>query len=414
MSRISVTHALAAIAAVFVGAAVSLVALPASAAGVDTGLTFETAGPIEVSFGEEWLIVLNAEVRYEGGPNLPLGPGDGTVDVYLSGIGGAFATALAIQADGRVYVSQSSTAPLLPAGSYEVSAIYTPVPGGFYASSQTGAPLSLTVSPLEVTPRVQVGIDSAVSERPIITAGVSGSYLDRVGGAPAGTWKFDVTGPSGDVVFESELAQLQGGTDSVRVEITSKLDKGERYTVNSTFVPVAELAGGLTVSSIAPIDFQTPAGGLAETIGAAVPTPLWLALLLLVLVLALATAAIVLGVKLRARAAPALGAPALGAPGAAPEHHIPGDPTNIEVVSLEQMGLPEPATIPELGGDSGATRKLPASTTWLLSDVEPATSLPDFADAPTERIDAVVSPAEDPTELIDTSETPAGDGKADS
>ncbi len=409
MRRTSVTRALAAIAAVFVGPAVSLVALPASAAGVDTGLTFETAGPIEVSFGEEWLIVLTAEVRYEGGPNLPLGPGDGTVDVYLSGIGGAFATSLAIQADGRVYVSQSSAAPLLPAGSYEVSAIYTPVPGGFYASSQTGAPLSLTVTPLEVTPRVQVGIASAVSERPIITAGVSGSYLDSVGGAPAGTWKFDVTGPSGDVVFESELAQLQGGTDSVRVEMTSKLDKGERYTVNSTFVPVAELAGGLTVSSIAPIDFQTPADGLADTISAAVPTPLWLALLLLVLVLALATAAIVLGVKLRGRAALAL-----VAPGAASEQRIPGDPTNIEVVSLEQMGLPEPATIPELGGDSGATRKLPASTTWLLSDVEPATSLPDFADAPTERIDAVVSPAEDPTELIDTSETPTGDGKADS
>ncbi len=387
----------------------SLVALPASAAGVDTGLTFETAGPIEVSFGEEWLIVLNAEVRYEGGPNLPLGPGDGTVDVYLSGIGGAFATSLAIQADGRVYVSQSSTAPLLAAGSYEVSAIYNPVPGGFYASSQTGSPFSLTVTPLEVVPSVQVGIDSAVSERPIITANVSGSYLDSTGGAPAGTWKFDVTGPSGDVVFESERAQLQGGTDSVRVEITAKLDKGERYTVNSTFVPVAELAGGLTVSAISPIDFNTPAGGLGDTIGAAVPTPLWLALLLLALVLALATAAIVLGVKLRGRAGPTP-----DATGAESERRIPGDPTNVEVVSPEQMGLPEPATIPELGGDTGATRKLPTSTTWLLSDVEPATSLPDFADAPTERIDAVVIPADDSTELIDTSETPAGDGKADS
>jgi len=409
MIRRSVTRGIAVIGAVLVGAAMSFVALPASAAGVDTGLTFETAGPIEVSFGEEWLIVLNAEVRYEGGPNLPLGPGDGTVDVYFSGIGGAFATSLAIQADGRVYVSQSSTAPLLGAGSYEVSAIYNPVPGGFYASSQTGSPFSLTVTPLEVAPRVQVGIDSAVSERPIITANVSGSYLDSTGGAPAGTWKFDVTGPSGDVVFESERAQLQGGTDSVRVEIIAKLDKGERYTVNSTFVPVAELAGGLTVSAISPIDFNTPAGGLGDTIGAAVPTPLWLALLLLALVLALATAAIVLGVKLRGRAGPTP-----DATGAESERRIPGDPTNVEVVSPEQMGLPEPATIPELGGDTGATRKLPTSTTWLLSDVEPATSLPDFADAPTERIDAVVSPADDSTELIDTSETPAGDGKADS
>ena len=409
MSGRSVTHAGAAIVAAIVGAAISLVALPASAAGVDTGLTFETAGPLEVTFGEEWLIVLNAEVRYEGGPNLPLGPGDGTVDVYLSGIGGAFATSLAIQADGRVYVSQSSTAPLLPAGSYEVSAIYTPVPGGFYASSQTGAPLSLTVTSLEVTPSVQVGIDSAVSERPVISASVSGSYFDTVGGAPAGTWAFGVTGPSGDLVFESEIAQLQGGTEPIRVEITTKLDKGERYTVNSTFTPVDELAGGLIVGSVSPIDFQTPAGGLGDTIGASVPTPLWLALLMLVLVLALATAAIVLGVTLRTRAAPAPNATGVGS-----EQRMPGDPANVEVVSLKEMGLPEPATIPELGGDAGATRKLPTSTTWLLSDVEPATSLPDFADAPTERIDAVVSPADEPTELIDTSETPASDGKPDS
>lgn len=396
-----------ALAAIALTGGVTLAANPAFAAGAKTAITFETPGPIEVGFGDDWLIVLNVEVRYQGGPTLPLGTNDGTVDVFFSGIGGAYADDLAIQPDGRVYVSQPADAPLLPAGSYDVSAIYNPPPGGYYATSQTGTPLTITVTPLEVTPAVQVGVDPTVSELPVISASISGSYSEQVGGAPAGTWAFAVTGPRGEVVFEQELAQPHGGTDPVRVEITSKLEKGERYTVESTFTPVDELAGGLTVAALAPVDFQTAGGGLGDTLGAPVPTPLWLALLLLLVVLGLGAAAIVLGVKLRARSVPAVAA------GQADEtQRMPGDPTNVEVVTLEEMGLPDPATIPELSDESEPTRKLPTSTTWLLSDVEPATSLPNPQDAPTERIDAVVGPDDAATELIDTGETSTGDDKA--
>jgi hypothetical protein len=318
--------------------------------------------------------------------------------VYFSGIGGAYASGLAIQPDGNVYVSQPATQPLLPAGTYNVSAVYNPAPGTFYASSQTATPLVITVTPLAVTPKVEVVNDAAVSERPVITASLSGSYVDAIGGAPAGTWHFLVSGADGAAVFETDIAQAQGATDPVRVEVDSPLREGGQYAVKSTFTPVAELAGGLTVGELSDSVFQTPSGTFGEALVAAVPVPLWLAIVLLVLLLGLITTAIVVGVKLSGRAVePTVG----GTP--APQR-MPGDPLNVEMVSLEDMGLPDPSTIPELLPEGEETKKLPTSTTWLLSDVEPATGLPNASEAPTERIDAVGS-AELATELIDSGST---------
>ncbi len=403
MIRARGARVLAAIAGGLLGFGLLLVPTAASAA-VPTSIRFTTAGPIEIGFTDDWLIVATVEVSYEDGPTLRLTPADGTVDVYLSGIGGAYASGLPIQPDGTVYISQPATQPLLAAGSYDVSAVYNPAPGGFYDSSQTATPVVLTVSALAVAPTVDVVNDPAVSARPVITASLAGSYVDTIGGAPAGTWHFIVTGVDGATVFETDVAQAQGATDPVRVEIDSPLQEGGQYAVKSTFAPVPELAGGVTVGELSDSVFQTPSGSFGEALTAPAPIPLWLTILLLVMLVGLATTAIIVGVKLRGRnAAPETG----GTP--APQR-VPGDPLNVEVVSLEDMGLPDPSTIPELLPE-GETKKLPASTTWLLSDVEPATSLPDASEAPTERIDAIASaeldaePADARTEKISTAET---------
>lgn len=394
MIRDRAARGISVIAAVVLGAAVLLVPTSASA-GVVTGIQFETTGPVSVEFGAEWQLALSVTSTYDEGPTLRLLPADGTVDVYFSGIGGAFASGLAIQPDGLVYVSQPDSAPLLPAGEYEVSAIYNPAPGGYYDTSQTATPLKFTVTALAVNPVVQVVNDAAVSERPVITASLSGSYIDKTGGAPAGTWHFVVTDSDGQPVFDENVAQSQGATEPVRIEIDSKLAKGTSYSVASSFTPVDELADGLTVGDLSDSAFETPSGTFGESITAAIPVPLWLAIVLLVVLLGLAAAAIVLGVKLVRRAA--------SAPVAArPSQHVPGDPRDVELVSLDAIGLPEPETIPELLPE-GQTEKLPLSTTWLLSDVEPATQLPDSSETPTERIDAV-SAEELPTELIDPQE----------
>lgn len=386
----------AAIAAAALGLA-ALIAPSSASAAVVTTVSFVTEGPVTVAFGEQWFLRLAVTSAYDEGPTLRLGPNDGTVDIYFSGIGGTFAAALPIQPDGLVYVSQPEAQPLLPAGEYEVTAIYNPAPGGYYDTSQTATPLAFTVTALEVNPTVEVVNDAAVSPRPVITASLSGSYLDSTGGAPAGTWHFIVTDSADQPVFDENFALTQGSTEPLRVEIDAKLTKGESYTVVSAFSPVAELAGGLTVGDPPDSTFQTPSGTFGEAVTAPVPMPVWVALLLLLVLLGLAAAAIIVGVKLRARSAVA---PLAGEP---LTQRLPGDPVNVELGSLYDLGLPDPETIPELIPE-GETKKLPVSTTWLLSDVEPATTLPDASDAPTERLDAVTA-AELPTEIISTEPT---------
>jgi hypothetical protein len=416
MSRIRFARVMAAIAAAALGAGL-VVAPSAASAAVVTTIDFETQGPVTVGFGDDWFLRLSVTSSYDEGPTLRLGPNDGTVDVYFSGVGGIFAAALPIQPDGLVYVSQPTAQPLLAAGEYEVSAIYNPAPGGYYGSSQTATPLSFTVTALDVVPTVEVVNDPAVSERPIITASLGGSYVDSTGGAPAGTWHFIVTTPDDQPVFDETVAQLQGATEPLRIEIDSKLEKGASYTVMSAFTPVDELAGGVTVGTLADTTFQTPGGTPGEAISAPVPMPLWLAIALLVVLLGLAAAAITIGVKLARRSATAA-TPATGTP-AAPQR-VPGDPYNVELGSLNDLGLPDPETIPELRPE-GETKRLPVSTTWLLSDVEPATGLPDFSEAPTERLDAISSseltakgtPSDAPDLRDATEGTPSDDDKAE-
>ena len=408
MKRVRLARAGAVIAAAALGTTLLFMPTAASAAVVTT-VNFETEGPVTVAFGENWFLRLSVTSTYDEGPTLRLGPNDGTVDVYFSGIGGVFAASLPIQPDGIVYVSQPTTQPILPAGEYQVTAIYNPAPGGYYDSSQTATPLAFTVTALEVNPTVEIVNDAAVSELPVITASLSGPYVDATGGAPAGTWHFIVTGADDQTVFDSNFALAQGSTEPLRVEIDSKLEKGESYKVVSAFTPVDELAGGLIVGDVSDSEFQTASGTFGEAITAPVPMPLWLSIVLLLLLLGLAAAAIVVGIKLAGRSAVAT-APVEGEP---TPQRLPGDPYNVEFISLDEVGLPEPETIPELLPDGDQpTRKLPDSTTWLLSEVEPATSLPDASEAPTERIDAVSAKelnTDTATEIINTAETATTD-----
>lgn len=377
-----------------------LIALPTSAsAAVSTTVAFESTDPVTVAFGENWNLTLSVSSTYDEGPTVRLLPTDGTVDVYFSGIAGPFAAGLPIQPDGLVYVSQPANQPLLSAGEYEVSAIFNPAPGAYYGSSQTATPLSFTVTALEAKPAVEVVYDASVSERPVITATIAGSYVEASGGAPAGTWRFVVANSAGEPVFDEELAQLHGATEPLRVEIDSKLARGETYSVTSTFTPVDELAGGLIVADITDAEFQTPGGTFGEALTGIVPMPLWLAIVLLVLLAGVIAAAVVLAIKLSGRTAVTAAAES-----SAPQR-VPGDPLHVEVVSLEEIGLPEPTIIPELRPE-GHTQQLPESTTWLLSDVEPSTRLPDASEAPTERLDTV-----DAAELA--AETPESDSNDD-
>jgi hypothetical protein len=278
-----------------------IIAPTAASAASPTSIGFETPGPVEVDFAQDWLLVLTVSAVFGEGASAPLSTRDGTVDVYLSGIEGVFAPALPIQSDGRVYVSQPAAQALLPAGTYNARAVFSPVAGGGYSSSQTVDPIVLTIAPTKVAATVEVLFDPSVSERPIISAGLEGASGTSLEGAPAGTWHFTLIGVTKDVIFETDAAQPHGATDALRIEVTSPLLRNEPYTLRSTFTPVAELAGGVTVEPIPDATFETSGDSASELLNSPAPIPLWLAISLLAVLLGLVAVSITLGVRLAGR-----------------------------------------------------------------------------------------------------------------
>src|SRR4051794_29333977 len=91
-----------------VGALIGMVAVlgvsaPAMADGTGTTIAFREA-ETTVPFDSPWMFTISvqAEARAEGDGyrNIEIGPESGTVDVYVDGIAGAYATGLPLQATG--------------------------------------------------------------------------------------------------------------------------------------------------------------------------------------------------------------------------------------------------------------------------------------------------------------------------
>lgn len=351
-----------------VGMSTALALVPSAAvAAVPTAIEFTSTEPVTAQFGEAWSTSLVLTTTYPDGPVMRLTPVDGTVDVYLSGIGEPFAAALPIEQDGTVYFSQPLDKPLLATGSYTITAIFNPAPGGYYSTSQTSVPAALEITGFAVGVEVEASNDASVSPDPIITARVTGDYVEKIGGAPAGTWLFEVVDKGGASVFESSVAQEHGSKDPVRVPVTAKLADGTTYTVRTTFTVVDELVAGITVADAPTATFETPGTTFADALGARLPFPWWIVLAVGVLLVGLVTTVIILAVKL-SRRSPADPAPPT----------IPGEPQAVEELSWDDAGItPPPPPLPE-------------STTWLLSDADPLPSESDTGqpagEAPTERL----------------------------
>jgi hypothetical protein len=361
--------------------AVVLFPTPAFAA-TKTEIAFTSASPVDVQFGQDWSLVLRVQSK-EGDYRVPLGEADGTVDVYVSGIGGIFAEELPIQVGGFVYVSQPDGQPLLSAGEHEFSAIFTPGNGLFLDSSQTKTNAVVSVSALTVVPSVSVETNSVGAEDIAITASIAGTYAENTGGAPAGTWSFSLWPAGGEqpTTWSQDVAQSAGVSDPLIVPITAPLDAGITYTLSSSFVPVASIAGGLDVTTIEDNSFQAPGGGFGSAFGATLAMPLWLLIGLILIISGLTVTAIVLGSRLNSRVPLAEGGREFD--------------DDVELMSLDEAGLLTLDTHP-----------IPSGSAWLLSDLDSAVG------APTVRIDAPLS-ADAPTEFINTSsaETPLTDAE---
>lgn len=311
MSRAVVARRVALVLALGSGSAL-LIASPALA---DWSSSISFVGePVTAAFESEWHAKLELSLSDgSNGYSLPVPPSGGSVDIYLSGLQAPWATGLPIQSDGTVYVSQPLAQPLLPAGEYTLSAAFVPGPDSGLAPARTASSLLVTITSLTVTPTLSVSSDPATGEW-VMSADLAGGYVDAYG-APPGTWHVAVAGAGGKVAFETETAVDAGSIAGITIPVDAKLTPGTDYTITASFEPAAEIAPGVTVADVAPVEFT--AEGSAP--GSVVLIPSWAAIALLGVVVALAVASIVLGMRVRARMV-------RGASPTTEENHEPSDP----------------------------------------------------------------------------------------
>ena len=279
--------------AAVLGLQLALAASPASA-DVGTSIEFTTTSPVQVAFGENWVIQATTQAIYLDGA-FPGTTGLGTVDVFLSGMAEPFSTGLPIQLDGAVYITQPAGKPTLPAGDYQMTAVLHASSESGLEDSETPTPLAFSVKAFGVAASVSADA-TTLAEEPVLEARLAGEYVDATGGAPGGTWTFAVS-DGAETILETEVAQEPGAKEPLRYPISEELDDGTEYRVVSTFTPVDALAGGLQVEQPADTTFRTPDGGIGDTLGAPIPFPLWLLIVCGVLVLGLIATAIILTVK---------------------------------------------------------------------------------------------------------------------
>jgi hypothetical protein len=282
-----------AVAGIGLGGAL-VVAAPAHADDYMTTTTeFVTTSIEPVAFGEQWLaeskVVLN-------GSGAPAGPTDGTIDFYLTGIGGAFASAVPIQPGGVAYLSQPDAQPMLAAGVYDITAVFTPALGTGYSSSQTTTPLTLTIQPLEVVPAARVLEPEVGAEGASVELSLGGSYTELKQNSPAGVWDVQVLSPKGEPVFGSRVEQ-PAALEPLTVPVDAELKSGTQYSVSVVFTADPALAGGVTVTPVPELAFETVPAGPLDWALAPVAAPLPAMIAVGAVLLALLAAAVVLAVR---------------------------------------------------------------------------------------------------------------------
>lgn len=296
-----------------------LVVPVAAHAAVPTTVTF--AEPVTTApFASDWVVGIQVAAP---GTGVLVSAGDGRVDVVIDGIAGTWAS-LDVFAGGSAFLSQPLDQPLLPAGDYTLRAIF--VPSGSGLTSVTSEPASLTITPLAVDAEV---VAALTADAIVVTATLTGDFVESTGSAPAGVWTFALSRPGRDsVIEESRRAQDASALDPVSVTFVSRLAAGTEYTVLWTFMPVDELAGGLELVGEGTTSISTPPASLVTFLATPVAAALPVWIVIAVVLVALLTASIILGLMLRRhRALPHAGdpIPAASEPGGA-GNEGPGEP----------------------------------------------------------------------------------------
>ena len=263
-------------------------ATPAVAAGeVRTTTTFSSTD-VTAPFSSDWQLSVRVTISNSFG-TAPIQPSDGSVDILIEGMPGEYVTGAAIVPGGVAYFAQPANEPPLPAGTYEVTANFTPAAGSGLDPSSTKKAATLTIEPLTVVSTVELITDPSVTPTPLVRTSLAGTFVDTNGAPPSGEWMVTAVDSSGDTGFEGTASQPTQGQDGAPVApldipLDGALKSGEPYTVTAVFTPDELLAGGLAVEDAAPATFTTKAATAGEILGGPVGVPVIVMVLVLLLI----------------------------------------------------------------------------------------------------------------------------------
>lgn len=255
-------------ATAILGGALTLLPLTAAnAAGVGSVVTVTTPDAA-VPFDSDWSATVRvvAATSSESAGGAPAEPSDGVIDVYLAGVPGIFADDVPIQPGGVAFITQPDAGPVLPAGSYEMTAVFVPTAGSNLEASQGVGQSLLQITPIAVV--ADYSLDETDGIRSLDLS-LSGDYVDETGQAPTGIWTVDIGTAGGDAVFSTEVAQ-SADPAPLTVPVDAELDPGKTYEVNVSFTADAALVGGLQVTAPQPSTFETPEAGPLDALAAPV------------------------------------------------------------------------------------------------------------------------------------------------
>lgn len=358
-------------------------ATPAFAATVKTTTAFTTS-KVTAPFGSGWQLAVSVTISNSFG-SAPVQPSDGSVDILLEGMPGEYVTAAEIVPGGVAYFAQPANEPPLAAGTYAVTARFTPAAGSGLSESTTKKAATLTIEALTVVPTVEVISDPAATAVPTVRTSLGGTFVDTTGAPPSGNWHVTAVDESGTTAFDDTVAQPTQGADgapvgALDIPLSAELKASENYTVTATFQPDELIAGGLEVQDVQPSTFTTRAATAAEIFGAPTGVPFAVLAVFGLLALALAALLVWLVVLWRREGAiqPALAEPQPAIVAPAPTLALPAAPVGPPTLEPEDPYLPalpsHPLTPPPVIPEPTAPPVTPAppageSTSWSLSDL---------------------------------------------
>ena len=274
---------------VLIALAVLGIASPAAAA-IKTTTTFSET-EVTAAFGSAWQLSVAVTISNDFG-TAPVEPSDGTVDILIEGLPGEYVTAAAIVPGGVAYFVQPANEPPLAAGTYDVTARFTPAAGSGLSESSTKKAATLTIEPLTVVSTVEVITDPTVTAVPTVRTSLAGTYVDTIGAPPSGVWTVTAVDSDGEKDFETTANQPTQGAEGAPVgpldiPIDGELKAGETYTVTTVFAPDELIAAGVTLEQPAPASFTTKAATAGEVLTSPVGMPIFVTVLLVLLVLGL-------------------------------------------------------------------------------------------------------------------------------